>query len=117
MRSLIKLVPVLLGAAVISGCGKSWNGQYQPAGFPPGKQILEIKDDTAVRSLYQYGRLFGTNQYKVEQKSDRIILTGYNNSVYVYAQAEDGKGLKCISQSCKGWLADIHDEWVRTDKQ
>jgi len=116
MRSLIKTVQILIAAAVISGCGKTWNGQYQPAGFPLGKQVLEIKDDIAVRSIYEYGRLFGSSKYKAEQKSDRIILTGRNNSVYVYAKAEDGNGLKCISESCKGWLADIHDEWVKVDK-
>lgn len=116
MRSLIKIAPAFIAVAAISGCGKSWNGQYQPADFPQGKHILEIKDDTATRSIYEYGKLFGSNQYKVEQKSDRVILTAYNNSTYVYALAEDGKGLKCISESCKGWLSNMQSDWVRTDK-
>lgn len=114
-----------IGAVVIpfalslTGCGKSWDGRYEAVGYRSGEVVLEIKGSTAVRSRFQYGSLSFASEFSVEQKSDKVIfsLKGGDNATYVYAQAADDRGLKCISDSCDSMFSPLSKEWVRVDKK
>lgn len=109
------IVPVALA---LTGCGKSWDGHYEQVGRKPGEVVLEVKGDTAVRSIYKYGSLMTERKFSVEQKSDKVIfneITG-NPDSYVYALAADDRGLKCISDSCNSMFSPLSKEWTRVDK-
>ena len=109
-------IPVALS---LTGCGKSWDGRYEAAGYRPGEVVLEVKGSTATRSRFQYGSLSFASEFSVEQKSDKVIfsLKGGDNATYVYAQAADDRGLKCISDSCDSMFSPLSKEWVRMDKK
>lgn len=109
-------IPVALSMA---GCGQSWDGRYEAVGYRPGEVVLEVKGSTAVRSRFQYGSLSFAREFSVEQKSDKVIfsLKGGDNATYVYAQAADDRGLKCISDSCDSMFSPLSTEWVLVDKK
>lgn len=114
-----------IGAAFISvalsltGCGKSWDGRYEAADYRSGEVVLEVNGSTAIRSRFQYGSLSFAREFNVEQKSDKVIfsLKGNHNATYVYVQAADDRGLKCISDSCDSMFSPLSKEWVRVDKK
>ena len=110
------VIPVALS---LTGCGKSWDGRYEAVGYRSGEVVLEVKGSTAVRSRFQYGSLSFASAFSVEQKSDKVIfsLKGGDNATYVYAQAADDRGLKCISDSCNSMFSPLSKEWVRMDKK
>lgn len=109
-------IPVAL---FLAGCGKSWDGRYEAVGYRSGEVVLEVSGSTAVRSRFQYGNLSFAREFTVEQKSDKVIfsLKGGDNATYVYAQATDDRGLKCISDSCGRIFSPLSKEWVRVDKK
>ncbi|WP_313316173.1 hypothetical protein [Stutzerimonas nitrititolerans] len=102
---------------LLSGCGKSWDGRYEADGFRPGESILEIKGNTAIRSMYKYGQLMTSREFNVEQKSDKVIFTAKagEKTSYVFALAEDDRGLKCISDSCNRFGSLLSKGWNRVD--
>lgn len=109
-------VPVVLA---LTGCGKNWDGHYEPVGYRPGEVVLEVKGSTAVRSIYKYGNLMTAWEFSVEQKSDKVIFreTRGNKTSYVFAQAADDRGLKCISDSCDSFGSRLKAEWTRVDNK
>ncbi len=110
------IVPVALA---LTGCGKSWDGHYEASGRDPGKVVLVVKGDAAVRSIYKYGSLMTERKFSVEQKSDKVIFTEItgNPDSYVYALAADDRGLKCISDSCDSMFSPLSKAWVLVDKK
>lgn len=110
------IVPVVLALA---GCGKSWDGHYEPVGYRPGEVVLEVGGSKAVRSIYKYGSLMTAKEFTVEQKSDKVIFseTRGNKTSYVFALAADDRGLKCISESCDRFGSPLKEEWTRVDNK
>lgn len=110
----VVIVPVALA---LTGCGKSWDGHYEQNGRDPGEVVLKVKGDVAVRSIYKYGSLMTERKFSVEQKSDKVIfseITG-NKESYVFAQAADDRGLKCISDSCNSMFSPLSKGWTRVN--